>query len=69
MAEGVGATFFEELAYGEGRQPWATTLRDFRLPLVTDLPPRGGLHVDTPSAVPGGRKGMSESAMVAVLPP
>jgi carbon-monoxide dehydrogenase large subunit len=65
VAQGVGAAFLEELGYGEDGQPWATTLMDYHLPLVTDVPRVECLHLETPSAVPGGMKGMGESAMVA----
>ncbi|MCL6563076.1 MAG: xanthine dehydrogenase family protein molybdopterin-binding subunit [Firmicutes bacterium] len=65
VAQGVGAAFLEELGYGEDGQPWATTLMDYHLPSVTDVPRVECLHLETPSAVPGGMKGMGESAMVA----
>jgi 2-furoyl-CoA dehydrogenase large subunit len=61
FAQGLGATFYEELAYGENGAFLAGTFADYLLPTATEVPPIEILHIETPSPfTPLGAKGVGE---------
>lgn len=66
VAQAIGMTLLEELVHdGEG-QLVTTTLMDYLLPTSIDVPDIKIAHLETPSdLVPGGVKGMGESAMIS----
>jgi CO/xanthine dehydrogenase Mo-binding subunit len=66
IAQAIGMTLLEELVHdGEG-QLVTTTLMDYLLPTSVDVPDVQIAHLETPSdLVPGGVKGMGESAMIS----
>lgn len=66
IAQAIGMTLLEELVHdGEG-QLVTTTLMDYLLPTSVDVPDIQIAHLETPSdLVPGGVKGMGESAMIS----
>ena len=56
----------EELIHDENSQLMTTTFMDYLLPSACDVPDIEIAHLCTPSAlVPGGIKGMGESAMIS----
>lgn len=66
MAQGVGMTLLEELVYDATGQLVTSTFQDYLLPTALDIPDIEITHLETPSAlVPGGIKGMGESAMIS----
>jgi carbon-monoxide dehydrogenase large subunit len=66
VAQGVGSTFLEHLAYGEDGQPLATTFMDYLLPTSTEVPPMAVLKIETPSPHTAfGMKGVGEAALIA----
>ena len=61
FAQALGATFFEELAYGDDGTFLSGTLADYLLPTATELPALTILHIETPSPfTPLGAKGVGE---------
>ena len=66
-AQAIGATLFEEIRYGSDGQPLTLSLRDYLLPLATDVPPIDLLHFETPTPfTPLGAKGAGEAGTIAV---
>lgn len=64
VAQGVGAALLEEYAYDEDGQPLVTTLMDYLLPTVHDVPETQKTALVTPSPfTPLGAKGTGESAI------
>lgn len=65
LAQGVGAAFLEEYTYDEDGQPLTTTLADYLLPTIRDIPASEHDSLCTPSPfTPLGAKGMGEAAML-----
>lgn len=66
MAQAIGSTLLEELVYDDNGQLTTTTFMDYLLPTSVDIPDVEIRHFETPSSlVPGGIKGMGESAMIS----
>lgn len=66
MAQAIGMTLLEEIVYDDNGQLTTTTFMDYLLPTSVDVPDVEIRHFETPSAlVPGGVKGMGESAMIS----
>ncbi|WP_327753188.1 xanthine dehydrogenase family protein molybdopterin-binding subunit [Sphingobium sp. SJ10-10] len=66
MAQGVGMILLEELVHDERGQLITSTFQDYLLPTSLDIPDIEISHLETPSSlVPGGIKGMGESAMIS----
>lgn len=65
IAQAIGMTLLEELVYDDNGQLLTTTFMDYLLPTSMDVPDIEIRHLRTPSdLVPGGIKGMGESAMI-----
>lgn len=65
LAQGVGAAFLEEYTYDADGQPLTTTLADYLLPTIRDIPASEHDSLCTPSPfTPLGAKGMGEAAML-----
>jgi aerobic carbon-monoxide dehydrogenase large subunit len=62
--QGIGGALLEELAYDEDGNPIATTLMDYLLPTAAEVPLIEYEHVVTPSAGPGGYKGVGEGGAI-----
>jgi len=65
VAQGIGGTLHEHLAYGPDAQPQATTFMDYLLPTATDVPPIVIQHFESPA--PGtafGAKGAGEAGLI-----
>ena len=66
IAQAIGMTLLEELVHDENGQLVTTTFMDYLLPTASDIPDIEIAHLQTPSdLVPGGIKGMGESAMIS----
>lgn len=66
IAQGIGATLFEEFMYSDEGQPLTTTLMDYLLPTMHEVPANEKASQVTPSPVgPLGAKGAGEGAMHA----
>lgn len=61
FAQALGATFYEELAYGNDGAFLAGTFADYLLPTATETPSIEIMHIETPSPfTPLGAKGVGE---------
>lgn len=61
FAQALGATFYEELAYGDDGSFLTGTFADYLLPTATETPDIDILHIETPSPfTPLGAKGVGE---------
>ena len=66
IAQAIGSSLLEELIYDDNGQLVTTTFMDYLLPTSVDVPDIQIAHLETPSSlVPGGIKGMGESAMIS----
>jgi len=66
MAQAIGQALLEEMVYDANGQLVTTTFMDYLLPTALDVPDMKLRHLETPSPyVPGGIKGMGESAMIS----
>ena len=66
IAQAIGSTLLEELVHDDNGQLVTTTFMDYLLPTASDVPDIVIEHLKTPSnLVPGGIKGMGESAMIS----
>jgi carbon-monoxide dehydrogenase large subunit len=66
IAQAIGSGLLEEIVYDSTGQLLTTTLMDYLLPTSMDVPDIQIAHLETPSSlVPGGIKGMGESAMIS----
>jgi carbon-monoxide dehydrogenase large subunit len=64
FAQGLGAVLLEGVEYADDGDPLVRTLRDYAMPTARDVPPLRILHRETPSALPGGYRGVGESATI-----
>jgi carbon-monoxide dehydrogenase large subunit len=65
VAQGIGGTLYEYLAYGPDGQPQATTFMDYLLPTSAETPPMVIQHFESPA--PGtafGAKGAGEAGLI-----
>ncbi|MBA6420988.1 xanthine dehydrogenase family protein molybdopterin-binding subunit [Pseudomonas sp. 5Ae-yellow] len=66
IAQAIGQTLLEEVIYDDLGQLVTTTFMDYLIPTTLDVPDIQIRHLETPSPlVPGGVKGMGESAMIS----
>ncbi len=66
IGQAIGASLLEELVHDEEGQLVTTTYLDYLLPSAADVPDIEIAHLETPTnLVPGGIKGMGESAMIS----
>lgn len=66
IGQAIGQTLLEEVIYDEYGQLVTTTFMDYLIPTTLDVPDIKIRHLETPSPlVPGGIKGMGESAMIS----
>jgi carbon-monoxide dehydrogenase large subunit len=69
IVQGIGAVLMEAARYSEDGQPVATTLLDYTIPTMLDVPEIVLDHIETPSTITlGGMKGAGESGAVGVVP-
>jgi carbon-monoxide dehydrogenase large subunit len=68
VVQGIGGTLYEHFVYdGEGN-PLTTTFMDYLVPTTTEVPVIEYGHIETPSATPGGHKGMGEGGAIGSPP-
>jgi aerobic carbon-monoxide dehydrogenase large subunit len=69
LTQGIGAVLMEGAVYSDDGQPTATTLLDYSIPTMLDVPEIVLDHIETPSTITmGGLKGVGESGAVGVVP-
>lgn len=69
VVQGIGAVLMESARYNQDGQPLATTLLDYTIPTMLDVPHIVVDHIETPSTFAlGGMKGAGESGAVGVVP-
>lgn len=69
IVQGIGAVLMEAARYSEDGQPISTTLLDYTIPTMLDVPKIELEHLITPSTYTlGGMKGVGESGAVGVVP-
>lgn len=67
VAQGIGGSFYERMAYDRDGQPLATTFMDYLIPTAMEIPPIETDHVETPSPLnPLGIKGAGEAGVIPV---
>jgi carbon-monoxide dehydrogenase large subunit len=66
--QGIGGALYEHLVYDEDGNPVTTTFLDYLLPTATEVPVIEHVHVETPSAGPGGYKGVGEGGAIGAPP-
>lgn len=69
IVQGIGAALYEELRYDEDGQLLSSTLMDYRLPCVQEVPELALEHIVTPNPfTPLGAKGAGETGMLGPPP-
>jgi carbon-monoxide dehydrogenase large subunit len=65
VAQGIGAAFLEEVVHNEDGQNVTASLADYLVPLASDLPRVGVVHIeaDLPATI-GGFRGMGEGGTI-----
>jgi len=66
--QGIGGVLYEHLAYDTDGNPLASTLMDYLLPTIAEVPVIEYGHVETPSPSPGGYKGVGEGGAIGAPP-
>jgi carbon-monoxide dehydrogenase large subunit len=66
--QGMGGVLYEHLAYDEDGNPIATTFMDYLVPTAAEVPVIEYGHIETPSAGPGGYKGVGEGGAIGAPP-
>jgi carbon-monoxide dehydrogenase large subunit len=66
--QGIGGALYEHLAYDEDGNPVTTTFMDYLLPTAAEVPTIEYGHIETPSAGPGGHKGVGEGGAIGAPP-
>jgi carbon-monoxide dehydrogenase large subunit len=68
VAHGIGNALFERLLYDDQAQLLSGTFADYLLPLATDVPRVGLVHLETPSPLnPLGVKGAGEGGTIPAI--
>jgi len=65
FAQGLGAVLLEEIRYADDGRPLVRTLGEYAPPTAVEVPVLRIVHRQTPSALAGGFRGMSEAAITA----
>jgi carbon-monoxide dehydrogenase large subunit len=68
VVQGIGGVLLEHLAYDPDGNPLATTFVDYLLPTAAEVPVIEYGHLETPSAGPGGYKGVGEGGAIGAPP-
>jgi len=65
LAQGIGGAIFEDMVYDDDGNPLATTLADYLMPRIHDMPRVELLHMESPSPLnPLGVKGAGEAGTI-----
>jgi carbon-monoxide dehydrogenase large subunit len=68
VVQGIGGVLYENVVYDDDGNPRATTFLDYLLPTAGEVPDLEYGHVETPSPVPGGHKGVGEGGAIGSVP-
>jgi carbon-monoxide dehydrogenase large subunit len=68
VVQGIGGALYEHVVYDEDGNPLTTTFMDYLVPTAAEVPVIEFGHVETPSATPGGHKGMGEGGAIGSPP-
>ena len=68
VVQGIGGALFEDLATDDEGNPLATTFVDYLVPSAAEVPMLEFGHIETPSAGPGGYKGVGEGGAIGAPP-
>lgn len=68
VVQGIGGALYEDLAYDDDGNPVATTFMDYLVPSAAEVPSLEFGHIETPSAGPGGYKGVGEGGAIGAPP-
>lgn len=68
VAQAIGGVLWEEMPYDAYGNPEGGTLKDYLLPLATDMPIIEFGHIVTPSPTPTGAKGVGEGGAIVGAP-
>jgi carbon-monoxide dehydrogenase large subunit len=66
--QGIGGALYEHLEYDDAGNPVTTTLMDYLVPTMAEVPLLEYGHVETPSPGPGGYKGVGEGGAIGAPP-
>ncbi len=66
--QGIGGVLYEHLSCDDDGNPTATTFMDYLLPTAAEVPIIEYGHIETPSAGPGGYKGVGEGGAIGAPP-
>jgi carbon-monoxide dehydrogenase large subunit len=64
VAQGIGGALLEHFVYDADGNPLTTTFLDYLLPTMADIPALTYGHLESPSARPGGFKGVGEGGAI-----
>jgi carbon-monoxide dehydrogenase large subunit len=68
VVQGIGGALYEHVVYDDDGNPLTTTFMDYLVPTAAEVPVIEYGHVETPSATPGGHKGMGEGGAIGSPP-
>jgi carbon-monoxide dehydrogenase large subunit len=68
VVQGIAGALYEHVVYDDDGNPLTATFMDYLLPTATEVPVIEYGHVETPSATPGGHKGMGEGGAIGSPP-
>jgi carbon-monoxide dehydrogenase large subunit len=68
VVQGIAGALYEHMIYDADGNPLTTTFMDYLLPTAAEVPVIEYGHVETPSATPGGHKGMGEGGAIGAPP-
>jgi carbon-monoxide dehydrogenase large subunit len=64
LAQAIGTVLLEEIPFDAQGNPLATTFKDYKLPLLTDVPEIEFTHICTPAKGEGGFRGVGEGGNI-----
>ena len=69
VAQGVAQALYEEFVYDDGGNPLTTSLIDYAIPTIGEIPAIETVHMETPTPLnPLGAKGIGESGTIGATP-
>ncbi|HEX5146007.1 MAG TPA: xanthine dehydrogenase family protein molybdopterin-binding subunit [Conexibacter sp.] len=69
VVQGIGGVIYEELPYGDGGQPMATTFMDYLVPTAAEIPPLDLHEIESPAPETAyGVKGAGEAGIIGPAP-
>jgi carbon-monoxide dehydrogenase large subunit len=62
--QGIGGVLYENMVYDDAGNPLTSTFLDYLVPTAAEVPMLECEHIETPSPLPGGHKGMGEGGAI-----